>query len=207
MRRDSSLHVATNTAFRRSLQPSSTARSPSGAIVTRLYPGALAFVAGFPGLIGLAGLGAALSRIDRVGLDKDGAYGLGIGMTAIAVILLVLGLRSFARIDGDRLTVRFFGIRATTVDLRELVSATFGMPLPSISFTIKLTDRSRRKVLLHANWWQDEAAIVRPALQALLDHDVPMDRSTARIVSQVLNVKRPHAQIVHRGLIWKKRTW
>jgi hypothetical protein len=44
-------------------------------------------------------------------------------------------------------------------------------------------------------------------LQALVDHDVAMDRSTARIVQMVLEVPRPDARIVHHGLVNKDRTW
>jgi hypothetical protein len=189
------------------MRPSSASGATSGVFHTRLHPGAIAFVVGFPGVIGILALITAFSRIDQVGLESDGAYGLGVVVTGVALLLLVLGLRSFMRVDGENVTIRFFGIRSTTLRLAELVSATFGMPLPSISFTIRLTDRSGRHVLVHANWWRDEAAVVRPVLQALVDHDVPMDRSTARIVSEVLRVERPTARIIHHGLIWKDRTW
>ena len=49
--------------------------------------------------------------------------------------------------------------------------------------------------------------ILEILLQALVDRDVALDRSTARIVSRVLGVKRPKARIIHRGLLRKDRTW
>jgi hypothetical protein len=43
--------------------------------------------------------------------------------------------------------------------------------------------------------------------RALIEHDVAMDRDTARIASQVLGVPRPKPRIVHHGLFRKDRTW
>jgi hypothetical protein len=104
-------------------------------------------------------------------------------------------------------TVRFFGLRGTTVRFDELLAATFSMTFPTISFAITLRDRTGRKAVVHANWWRDEGMATVPILSALVEHEVAMDRTTARIVSQVLRVARPAATIVHRGLIRKDRTW
>ena len=191
--------VAVATAFTRSRGRAAF----DGAPRQRLHPGAIALVAGFPGIVGAALVLAAFSRSGT----SDGAFLPGVVILGVAAILLVLGLRSVALVEGDRLTVRFYGLRSTTVRLDELTSATFGMAAPSISYAITLKDRLGRKVLVHANWWRREGPIVRPVLQALLDHDVPMDRSTARIVQMVLEVPRPDARIVHHGLINKNRTW
>jgi len=93
------------------------------------------------------------------------------------------------------------------VRLDELDSATFAMLFPSISYVISLADRRGRKARIHANWWRDEAAFMPPICRALVDHDVAMDRTTARIVSRVLRIKRPAARIVHRALLRRDRTW
>jgi hypothetical protein len=81
------------------------------------------------------------------------------------------------------------------------------MSFPSISYGLVLVDGQGRKVTVHANWWQGEVEAIRRICRALLQHDVPMDRSTARVVSQALRVKRPKARIVHRALFRKDRTW
>jgi hypothetical protein len=169
----------------------------------RLHPGSLAFVVGFPGLIAAAMLGAAFSRSGVT----DGAFAPGLALVAGAAVLLVLGLRSVISVGPDDLTVRFFGVRATTIALREIASATLEMAFPSISFAMVLRDQAGRKVLVHANWWRDEASVMLPVYRALVEFDVAMDRSTARVVSKVLKVKRPKAGIVHHGLLRKDRTW
>jgi hypothetical protein len=160
-------------------------------------------VIGFPGVIGLVALLAAVSRS---GVD-DGAFPMAVAFLAATGVLLTTGLRSAVSVGQQGVTVRFFGVRSTTIRFEELSSATFGMTFPSISYGIRLTDRSGRKVLVHANWWQNEASVVLPVCRALIASDVPMDRSTARIVSKLLNVKRPKARIIHHGLLFKSRTW
>jgi hypothetical protein len=197
------VHVAAATAFSRSR---GRPLPPAGAAATarsRIHPAAIAFVAGFPALIGAGGL---LGAFERTGTG-DPAFTLAMAMFAVAGVLLVLGLLSFIRIDGDALTVRFYGLRSTTVRLSELESATFQMAFPSISFSIALTDRSGRRALVHANWWRDESAIVIPVCRALLEQDVAMDRETARLVAQLLDVPRPKPRVVHHGLFRKDRTW
>jgi hypothetical protein len=131
------VHVAAATAFARSR---GRALPPDGhvdPVHTRLHPGAIAFVAGFPGVVGAAMLWSAIAS-DRT--TSEGYY-VGIVVLVFAALLLVLGLRSFIRIDQDALTVRFYGLRRTTVRLAELESATFLMAFPSISFAFALTDR------------------------------------------------------------------
>lgn len=195
--------VAVRSAFARSVRaPGWT--SPSGFVArTRLHPWALAFVVGFPGVIGILGLATSLARP----VLTEALVFVGVLPTVTALLLLVLGLRSEACVDSECVSVRFFGIRTTTVRFDELRSATFGMPFPSISFTLVLRDEAGHKVRIHANWWLGEGEIVRPVLRRALELDVPMDRTAARIASEVLGVKRPKARIVHHGLINKKRTW
>jgi hypothetical protein len=120
---------------------------------------------------------------------------------------VVLGLRSGIWIDQDQVTVRFFGVRATTVRFPELTAATFAMAFPSLSYAISLTERTGRKALLHANWWQGEPALLGAAARGLVASDVSMDRSTARIVSKALSIRRPKARIVHHAVLRKDRTW
>lgn len=169
MKRGSTTHVAVGTAFARSV------RGPDGVVPStqRLHPGAIAFVAGFPGVVGSAMVLAAFSRDG----PDDGAFAPGIVLVAVAGLLLVLGLRSFFSVRADGLTVRFYGLRSTTILFTEVRSATFSMTAPSISYAITLTDVARRKAIVHANWWRNERSIVRPVCQALLDHHVPLDRS------------------------------
>ena len=199
MRRRTPLHAAVASAFARSHGHLPDAPGSQ----TRLHRAALTFVVAFPGLIGSVALVAALSR----SAVNDGAFSLAIPLLAVAGVLLILGLRSVVSVDGDGLTVRFFGIRATTVRFQELASATFGMAFPSISYGIRLTDVTGRNVFLHANWWRDERFVVLPVCRALVEYNVPMDRSTARVVSKLLHVQRPKARIVHHGLLRKDRTW
>jgi hypothetical protein len=198
------MHAATTTAFASTRRgPASSISSPA-VVRLRIHPAAITFVSGFPGGIGLVGVLAALSRGRAF---DDGGIFVGYLPLVVGAVLLVLGLRSFLRVGPDDVTVRFYGLRRTTVRFRELRSGTFGMAVPSISFAITLTDRNGRKALVHANWWRGEDAAIRPVLRALLEHSVPMDRTIARLVSQVLKVKRPRVQIVHHGLFRKDRTW
>jgi hypothetical protein len=200
MRRSSAYLAALRTAFARS-----TGASPAGAkaLVVRIRTPAFLFVAGFPGGIGAVSLAAALSR----GGTSDGAFPLAVAGLVSAAVLLVLGLRSRLSVRADGVTVRFYGLRGTTVRFSDLRSATFGMAFPSISFAITLTDHHGRKALLHANWWNDEANVLSVVCRALVEQDVAMDRSAARIVSRVLAIKRPAPRIVHRALFRKDRTW
>jgi hypothetical protein len=194
--------AAASTAFAWSRRGAPHA-GPHGDTKLHIHPAALAFVVGFPGFIGAVALIAALSR----SLPDDGALPMGVGFLGLAAVLLVLGVRSVLSVRQDRLTVRFFGLRSTTIQFTELRSATFVMTFPSISFAIALADRTGRKAVVHANWWQDEASAVAPICRALVKWDVPMDRSTARIVSKILKVKRPKARIIHHGLLRNDRTW
>jgi hypothetical protein len=202
MKRGTPSLAAAATAFAWSRRGARQA-SHEGDTKLHLHPAALAFVVGFPGVIGAVALIAALSR----SLPDDGALPMGVGFLGLAAVLLVLGVRSVLSVRQDRLTVRFFGLRSTTIQFTELRSATFGMRFPSVSFAIALTDRAGRNAIVHANWWRYEASAVVPICRALLKWDVPMDRSTARIVSQVLKVKRPKARIIHHGLLRNDRTW
>ena len=128
-------------------------------------------------------------------------------LIVVAGCLFVLGLRSFLVVSPEGVTVRFFGIRTTAVRFDQLTSATFGMAFPSISHAITLRDADGRKALVHSNWWNGEREAVRPICRAILDLEVPVDRSTARTIAMVLRVKRPTAMIVHRGVIRRDRTW
>jgi len=194
--------VAAGTAFNRRADEA-VDRHPSRPVELRIHWSWQAFVAGFPGAVGLVGV---WSDVARPGPEHEALW-IFSAILAGAVALLVLGLASFVRLDGDRLTVRFYGVRRTTVRLDALESATFGMLAASISYAISLVDRSGRRVRFHANWWHDEPAILVPICQGLLDHDVAMDRQTTRIVSRVLGVRRPKPRIVHHGLLRKDRTW
>ena len=158
---------------------------------------------GFPGLIGATMVAAAFSRSGVA----DGAFVPGVVLLAVGGVLLILGLRSVIFVGHDELTVRFFGARATTVRFQDLTSASITMTFPSISFAMALTDRAGRKALVHANWWRDEPSVVLPLCRALIEFDVPMDRSIARVVSKLLRVQRPKARIIHHGLLRKDRTW
>ena len=164
---------------------------------------ALAFVVGFPGLVGGAGIGFNIGR----SFDVPAMILLGYLPVAAAIVILITGLRSQVRVTPDAVSVRFLGFRATTIRFDELRSLTFEMAFPSISFALVLEDRSGHKTRIHANWWQDEGAIVRPVCRAALQRDVAMDRSAARVVSDVLGVKRPKATIVHHAWLNKGRTW
>jgi hypothetical protein len=202
MRRRSVTHAAVRTAFARA------ADEPAGAggsvtFITRIRPEAMAFVVGFPGAIGAIALVAAASRAGV----SDGAFPLGAGLLAGAAALLLLGLRSFIRVGPTDMTVRFFGVRANTVKFDRLASATFGMSFPSISYGIALMDHEGRRVIVHANWWRNEPDVVRPVMRALVDHDVAMDRTTARLVARTLGIARPKARIVHRARFRPDRTW
>lgn len=202
MKRGSPHHVAFGSAFGSSI---GATRIPSTAAGVRgsISRPAIAFVAGFPGVIGALALVAAFSRSGT----RDGAFALGVALLGVAAVLLVLGLASTVSIASDEFTVRFFGIRRTTVRLSEIESATFRMAFPSISYALVLTGVGGRKALFHANWWRNEGPILGAIGRALLDRDVSMDRSTARIVSRALGVRRPKARILHHGLVRHERTW
>lgn len=192
-----------STAFARSRTPTAETDAGTKRRPLRIGPGALAFVAGFPGLIG----GALLWSTSTRAVGDDDATGIGLAVTALAVALLVLGLGSRLWTTPEGVAVRFFGLRTTAVRYAELQSATFSMLFPSISFAITLTDRHGRHAAIHANWWKGEAVVVRRICQALIDHDVAMDGSTARVVAMVLQIKRPAPRIVHHALLRKDRTW
>jgi hypothetical protein len=202
MKRRSTTALAVRSAFARSSK-GRTETSPTAKIATRIRPWWLAGVAGFPAVVGGVMVFFALERgaPDSPPVFVGGAILLG------ALALLVLGLRSFLTLDGDQLTVRFYGIRSTTVRLDDLESATFAMLFPSISYVITLADRNGRKARIHANWWDAESAFMPPICRSLVEHDVALDRMTARIVSQVLKIKRPKARVVHHALLRKDRTW
>src|SRR5947209_15128702 len=96
MRRRTPVHAAAVSAFARSLgrQPAAIDNE------SRLQPAALAFVVGFPGLVGAVALLAALSRS---GVD-DGAFPMAVALLAVAGVFLALGLRSVAVVGRDGLT-------------------------------------------------------------------------------------------------------
>ena len=201
MKRVTRSQFAASTAFAQSIgaAPDSSAES----VKLRVHRSWLAFVVGFPALTG--------GLIVWSGLIHEGAdptvLPIGLVLLAGSAALLVLGIRSYVRLEDGRLTSRFFGIRSTTVRLDQLVGATFAMLFPSISYVITLEDREGRKARIHANWWSKEQTLMTPLARALVEGDVAMDRTTARIVSKILRIQRPKARIVHRGLIWKDRTW
>lgn len=193
--------VALSTAFPAGDGP---AKRPAGAALrVRLHPYAIAFVAGFPGLLGVTALGAAMSR----GGTNDGAFPLGAVLLGAAATLLALGLGSYLAVDEQGVTVRFYGARSTRVRFDELVAATFGMSFPSISFNVALKDRRGSTARVHANWWSRERDIMAIVLRELLDRDVSMDRQTAALVARTLKVEAPAARIVHRALLRRDRTW
>ena len=202
MKRRSTTELAVRSAFARSSKGRPDT-PPTAPITTRIRPWWQAGVAGFPAVVGGLMVFFALER----GAPDSPAVIVGSVILLGALALLVLGLRSFLTLDGERLTVRFYGIRSTTVRLDELHSATFAMLLPSISYVITLADRTGRKARIHANWWRDEAAIMPPVCRSLVEHDVAMDRMTTRIVSHVLRIRRPKARIVHHALLKRDRTW
>jgi hypothetical protein len=202
VKRRSTTELAVRSAFARSSKGRPDA-SPTASITTRIRQWWLTGVAGFPAVVGGLMVFFALER----GVPDSSAVVVGTVLLLGAFALLVLGLRSFLTLDGNQLTVRFYGIRSTTVRLDELDSATFAMLFPSISYVITLADRNGRKARIHANWWRDESTFMPPICRSLVEHDVALDRMTARIVSRVLKIKRPKARVVHHALLRKDRTW
>jgi hypothetical protein len=204
VKRGTSTQFAVGSAFVGAARKVARSSAPPPASVRLgLHPGGLAFVAGFPGLIGVTALGVSVTR----SIPEDGARPLGIITLVVAGALLALGLGSRLVVTPEFVSVRFFGLRSTTVRFADLVSATFSMAFPSISFAITLRDRFGRRAIIHANWWHHEGQATVPILRAIAARRVPVDRSTARIVGQVLSGPRPVASIVHHGLIRKDRTW
>lgn len=204
MKRGSTTEVAVGSAFVRAGQKARRKAGPMPTTVRlRIHPAALAFVAGVPGLMGATFL--AVAALEP--LPDDGRPPIGMVLLVVGAFILGLGLASRLVVSPDGVTVKFFGLRSTTVRFDELAAATFSMTFLTISYAITLRDRAGRKARIHANWWRDEGMATVPILRALVEHDVAMDRTTARIVSQVLGVERPTATIVHRGAIWKDRTW
>jgi hypothetical protein len=169
----------------------------------RIHPAALAFVTGFPGVIGLLAVAVSLGR----SVPDDGARPFGIGLLLVAALLLVLGARSRLVVTPDAVTVRFFGLRSTTVRFAEMATATFSMTFPSISYAITFADSRGKQAIVHANWWRREGTAMVAIFRSIVGRQVAFDRTTARIVAQVLGVKRPPATIVHRALFRKDRTW
>ena len=104
----------------------------------------------------------------------------GAGLLLVAGCLFVLGVRSVIVIRRHDVTVRFFGLRSTTLQFNQLDSATFAMSFPSISYGLALVDSQGRKVTVHANWWQGEVETIQRICRALLQHDVPMDRQRSK---------------------------
>jgi hypothetical protein len=154
-----------------------------------------------PGALGAIALAAAIGRSGT----EDGAFPLAVGALLIAASLLVLGLWSRLSVTREDLTVRFFGIRSTSVRFDQLVSSTFGMTLPSISFGLALQDHRGARVVVHANWWQDEKVVLSLVCRRLLEHDVPMDHETAVVVARTLGVPEPPARIIRRPLLRRDR--
>ena len=201
MKSNDSYDAALQTAFRPG--GSSSDEPAVTSVRVRLHGGAIAFVAGFPGLVGVVSLWSAMSDPG----DGGGAWTLAAGTLSTATLLLILGLASFLALDEAGVTVRFFGFRSTRVRFDELVAATFGMAFPSISFSLALNDSRGRTARIHANWWRRELDIVPAVLRELLSRDVAMDRQTAALVALTLKVKAPTARIVHRALLNRDKTW
>ena len=198
----SSLTAAAGTAFTGRVP--ARFRTATEPVEARLQPFAIGFVAGFPGLIGLAGVVAAFSR---TGVD-DAAFSFGVVCLVAGAALLVLGLLSFIAVDETGLAVRFYGLRTSRIRWDEMASATFGvLPPPSISFAIIIRPRHGRKVIFHANWWRREPELLARVARQVIDRAVAVDRSTARIVGHALDVPRPEATIIHHALLRRDRTW
>jgi hypothetical protein len=174
---------------------------PVGGVRSRVRPVACLVLATMPGALGALALFGAFTRTGT----SDGAFPLAVASLLIAALLLVLGLRSRLSADRELIWVRFFGLRGTAVRFDDLVSATFGMTFPSISFGVTLKDHHGKRVVVHANWWRDEPAVVAFVAQRLLERDVPMDRDTAALVARALGVRRPEVRIVHRPLLRRDR--
>jgi hypothetical protein len=172
-------------------------------VETRVRHGAVTLLALMPGALGAIALAAALGRSG----PSDGAFPLAIAALLISASLLALGRWSRLSADRELLSVRFFGLRSTTMRFDAAVAATFGMTFPSISFGVTLKDRLGRRVVVHANWWRDEEVVIAFVCRRLLEHDVALDRATANIVARTLAVPRPAARIVHRPLLRKDRTF
>ena len=192
-RRSSVYDVARATAF----VGDATSESVVSDVRSRVKPVACLVLAAMPGALGVLALFGAFTRTGT----SDGAFPLAIASLLIAALLLVLGLRSRLSADMDVLWVRFFGIRGTAVRFDDLVSATFGMTFPSISFGMTMKDGHGKRVVVHANWWRDELSILAFISQRLLEHDVPMDRDTAALVARALGVPAPEVRIVRRPLL------
>jgi hypothetical protein len=203
MKRGTTTVRAVRSAFARSVPRPGIVEPMPVVARTRLHPWALAFVVGFPLTIGALVIGFNVNRQ----FDLTGIIVLGVLPTIGALLLLVLGLRSEARVNANEVSVRFLGIRTTTVRFDDLRGVTFEMAFPSISFALVLKDVTGRTVRIHANWWRDERIVVRPICRRVLELGVPLDRSAARVVAEVLGVKRPKATIVHHALFNKNRTW
>ena len=179
-------------------------RTATEPVRARLQRFAIGFVAGFPGLVGLAGIVAAFTR---AGVD-DLAFRFGAVCVVAAATLLILGSRSFIAVDEEGLAVRFYGIRTTRIRWEEMASATFGLlPPPSISFAITIRPRRGRKVIFHANWWRRESEILARVARQIVDRGVAVDHGTARIVGHALDVPPPGTRIIHRALFRRDRTW
>ena len=204
MKRASTTHLAAGSAFvRAGAAARASEDAPPLTVRLRIHPAALAFVTGFPGVIGLLAVAASLGR----SVPDEGARPLGIGLLVVAALLLVLGVRSRLVVTPDAVTVRFFGLRSTTVRFAAIATATFSMTFPSISYAITFTDSRGKKAIVHANWWRREGSAMVPIFRAIVERQVAFDRTTARIVARVLGVKRPPATIVHHALFRKNRTW
>ena len=189
--------VANATAFRGGLSDRSTTHH----VETRVRLGTLLLLAAMPATLGLIAHAAAFSRSGTT----DGAFPLGVVALSSAASLLLLGLRSRLSIDRNQLTVRFFGLRSTTVEFEHVKSATYGMTFPSISFGVTLGDHQGERAVVHANWWRDEPTVIALVAQQLLGRDIAMDEATAGIVARTLRVPRPAARIMHRPLLRRGR--
>ena len=189
--------VASATAFRGVVADPSAIRH----VESRVRLGACLLLAVMPATLGLLAFAAAFSRSG----PSDGAFPLGVIALSAAASLLLLGLRSRLSIDQNRLTVRFFGLRSTTVEFEDVESATYGMTFPSISFGVALKDHQGERAVVHANWWRDEPTIMALLTQQLLGRDIAMDEATAGIVARTLRVPRPEPRIAHRPLLRRDR--
>jgi hypothetical protein len=189
--------VANATAFRGRLSDRPTTHS----VETRVRLGTLLLLTAMPATLGLIAHAAAFSRSGTT----DGAFPLGVVAMTGAASLLLLGLRSRLSIARNQLTVRFFGLRSTTVEFEHVKSATYGMTFPSISLGMTLKDHQGKRAVVHANWWREEPTVIALVAQQLLERDIAMDEATASIVARTLRVPRPAARIMHRPLLRRDR--
>lgn len=130
-----------------------------------------------------------------------------IASTAFAGLLTVLTARSFVRADETALTVNFYGFRPTTMRWDSVRRVTFGMSWPSISLGYTLTDATGRRAIVHVNWWDQEARLVRVMLEHVVAGGAAMDEDVLRLARRILRKRLPQdsPRLVHRPLVYFAR--